>query len=236
MTRAAREASQREQANTDGESRFIRTNTCRPIPMTERAVQLKLARNMHGKRSSKKNLEGLYEVLVPGSNILKVSPTTSTIKEPGKPTVTVRNSDFAKFGMTQEIQTPLKVYSDRRGLRTSEKLVEDQIQSHIKQFTRKLKGDKKMKHRQRDPGSGVSSSRSNISRAMRGRIPKIPNIVALRNQFVLPQHDLPSELVIPEQSASSSALQQVDSAPTHGKRSSDKKDGARHTVLNRHQI
>ena len=40
---------------------------------------------------------------------------------------------------------------------------------------RKLKDDKKMKHPRREPGSGVSSSRLIISRAMRGRIPKIPN-------------------------------------------------------------
>ena len=96
------------------------------------------------KKKGKKNLEGLYEVLVPGSNILKVSPTASTIKQPGKPTVTVRNSDIAKFGTKKERQIPLKAYADRRGPRTCEKLVEEQIQSHIKQFARKLKGDKKM--------------------------------------------------------------------------------------------
>ena len=39
-----------------------------------------------------------------------------------------------------------------------------------------------MKHRKRDPGSGVSSSKPNISGAMRGRIPKIPNFLAIRNQ------------------------------------------------------
>ena len=39
-----------------------------------------------------------------------------------------------------------------------------------------------MKHRKPDPGSGVSSNKSNISRAMRGRIPKIPNFLAIRNQ------------------------------------------------------
>ena len=131
-TRALREASQRKQAITDDESRFIRTNTCRPILVTERAVQLKLAHKVHGKRRSKKNLKCLNRVLAPGSTILKVSPTTSTIKESGKPTVTVRNSDIAKFGTTQEIQTPLKVYADRRGPRTCEKLVDEHIQSHKK--------------------------------------------------------------------------------------------------------
>ena len=39
-----------------------------------------------------------------------------------------------------------------------------------------------MKHRKRDPGSGISSSKSNISRAMRGRIPKVPNFLAMRNE------------------------------------------------------
>ena len=153
-----------------------------PIPVKERAVELKLARKFHGKRGSKKNLEGLYKVLAPGSHILKVSPTKSTIKEPGKPVVTARNSDIAKFGTQLEPQTPLKVYADRRGPRCGEKMVEKLIQSHIKEFTRKQKRDRKMKHHKRDPGSGVSSSKSNISRAMQGRIPKIPNFLAIRNQ------------------------------------------------------
>ena len=78
-------------------------------------------------------------MLAPGSNILKVVPTTSTIKEPGKPAVTVRKSDIAKLGTLQERQTPLKVYADRRGPRTEEKLVEELIQSHIIENTRKIR-------------------------------------------------------------------------------------------------
>ena len=176
MTRATTEASARERASTDGESRFLKTKAIRPIPLKERSVELNLARKIHGKRRSKKKLEGLYEVLAPGSHILKVSPTTSTIKEPGKQIVTVRNSDIAKFGTHQERQTPLKVYADRRGPRAGEKVVQELIHSHIKEFTRKQKGDKKMKHRKREPGSGVSSQRSNISRAMRGRVAKIAKL------------------------------------------------------------
>ena len=145
-------------------------------------MELNLARKIHGKRRSKKNLEGLYEVLAPGSHILNVSPTTSTIKEPRKTIVTVRNSDVAKFGTQLERQKPLKAHADRRGPRSGEKLVEELIQSHVKEFTRKQKGDKKMKHRKRDPGSGVSSSKSNISREMRARVPKVPKFLALRNQ------------------------------------------------------
>ena len=60
-------------------------------------------------------------------------------------------------------------------------LVKNLSKSISTEFTRKQKGDKKMKHKKRDPGSGVPS-KSNISRAMRGRIPKIPNFLAMRSQ------------------------------------------------------
>ena len=76
----------------------------------------------------------------------------------------------------------MKAYADRRGPRSGEKLEEEMIQSHIKEFTRKQKRDKKMKQRKRDPGSRISSSKSNISQAMQSRIPKLPNFLAMRNQ------------------------------------------------------
>ena len=181
MSRVTQEAKSRERASNDGESRVLQAKATRPIPLKERAVELYLGRKVHGKRS-KKRLEGLYKVVAPGSYILKVSPTTSTIKELGKPVITVRNSDIAKFGTQLEWQIPLKPYAERRGPRSGKKLVEDLIQSHVKEFTRKQKGDKKMKHRKRDPGSGVSSSKSNTSSAMRGRVAKLPNFLAMQNQ------------------------------------------------------
>ena len=39
-----------------------------------------------------------------------------------------------------------------------------------------------MKHRKRDPGNGVSSSKSNISRAVRAQIPELLNFRASRKQ------------------------------------------------------
>ena len=79
MSRATQEAKTIERASTDGESRYLRTKAIRPITLKERAVEFNLARKIHGKRRSKKNLEGLYEVLDSGSHILKISPTTSMI-------------------------------------------------------------------------------------------------------------------------------------------------------------
>ena len=142
MSQATHEAKERERASTDGGSRFLRTKAIRSIPFKERAEELNLARKFHGKRRSRKNLEGFYEVLAPGSLILKVSPTTSMIKDPGKPMVTVRNSEIAKFGTQLERQTPLKAYADRKGPRSGEKFVDELIRSHAKEFKRKQKGDK----------------------------------------------------------------------------------------------
>ena len=129
----------RERTSTDGESRFLGTKATRPIPLKERAVDLKLARKILGKWRCKKILQGLYKVLASGSHFLEVGPTKLTFKEPGKPVVTVRNSDIAKFGTQLEQQTPLKVYADRRGPRSGEKLVAELIQSRIKEFTKSKK-------------------------------------------------------------------------------------------------
>ena len=81
-----------------------------------------------------------------------------------------------------------------------------------------------MKHRKRDPGSGVSSSRSNVSRAMRGRIPKILDILPNRSQDNEEQTNMASELVLSAHSVPSSALQQMEPASltVQGKRTSDR--------------
>ena len=100
-----------------------------------------------------------------------------------------------------------------------EKLVEEHIQSQIKQFTMKIKGDKKTKNRRCEPGNRVSSSRSNISRAMRGRIPKIPNFLTLRNQRQEEIAASNSEMTILPHPASSSA---PTTFTTQAKRSSDR--------------
>ena len=88
--------------------------------------------------------------------------------------LTMRNRYIAKFGTREERKTKLTEYINRRGHRTHEKTTEAKILSHIKECTRIQKGDRKMKHRKRETGSGVSSNKSNIARAMRVRMPKVP--------------------------------------------------------------
>ena len=75
--------------------------------------------------------------------------------------------------------------------------------------------DKKIKHDKRDPGSEVSSSKPNISRSMRGQIPKIPNFLAIRNQ----QQEA-STVSHSEQPTTSSAT--TTAAAKHPQRSSDR--------------
>ena len=175
MCKATRDAATRERVAADNESRFLRTTKAqRAIPIKEHAVQINIARNKHPHKRSKKNLDGLYEVLAPGSAVQKADQYTSVIREPGKVEVTVRNSDNAKFGTRDERKTKLMEYVNRRGPRTHEKTTEAKIFSHIKESTRIQKGDRKMKHRKRETGSGASSNKPTIARAMRVRMPKIP--------------------------------------------------------------
>ena len=156
------------------------------------------------------NIPNLLTNDIKGENpwyIPKDCATTTT-----KFVLAAKKSHIAKIGTLQELQTPLKAYADQQEPRNSVKLLEKPLQSHIKEHSRKIKGDKKMKHRTPAPGSGVSFSRSHIARAMRGRIMNLPNFPALNNQPDISQSDWQSELIIPLPTAFTSALQQVQPA------------------------
>ena len=122
MCKATHNASSHERLATDNESRFLRTTkVSRPIPLKEHAVQINIARKKHAHKRWKKNLDGLYEALAPGSVVQKTDQYTSVIREPGKLEVTVRNSDIAKFGTHDERKTKLMNYVNHRGPRIHEK-------------------------------------------------------------------------------------------------------------------
>ena len=147
--------------------------------------------------------------------------------EPGKVDVTVRNSDIAKFGTRDERKTKLMEYVNCRGPRIHDKSTEAKIFSHIKESIRIQKGDRKMKHRKRETGSGLSSTKSSIARTMRVRMPRIPENVApqelptiletapeqqiITTEVLIapPPTNSQSELAIPSTSAQAAALQQV---------------------------
>ena len=73
-----------------------------PFPQTKRSLDLKLARQVN--KSSKRDLQGLNETLVP---VVTRTFTTSISKEPFVPEVRVRNSDNAKIGPKTKIDTSL---------------------------------------------------------------------------------------------------------------------------------
>ena len=162
------------------------------------------------------------------------------IREPGKLEITVRNSDIAHFGTSDERKTKLMDYAYRRGPRVHEKLTEAKILSHTNEFTRIQKGARKLKHRKRDTGSGNSSNKSNIARAMQVCMPKVPaNLVPpettsqpemnpdqqniISELAIAPpptrQH---AELIIPSTSTSIQAMRQVLPRTTKRTRNSPK--------------
>ena len=228
MCKATKDAYSRERLAGDNDSRFLHTTKAhRPIPFKEHTLQLNIARRKHPNRCWKKNLDGLYEVLAPGSVVQNTDQYTSVFREPRKLEITVRNSDIAKFGTRDEQKTQLMEYVNRKWLRVHQKSTEAKNLSHTKEFTRIQKGDRKMKHRQRDTGSRVSSNKSNIARAMRVRMPKVPaNLVPpettsqpeinpdqqnIASEVIIapPPTGQRSELIIPSTSAPVEALRQV---------------------------
>ena len=182
---ASTRARTEQEKRNDGEDRFIKSDVIhRAIPCSERSVQVKLAGKVHENQRQKKNLDGLCEVLAPGSTVCKISPTTSVIKEPYKQEVRVRNSDIAKFGTRIERVTELAQYIERRPKKINEKTLEQKIQQHKGDLFRKNTGEKKIKRnkKQTDDVSVVSSGRScistasNIARSLKMRVPKKPEI------------------------------------------------------------
>ena len=164
-----------------GEQRLIWSKgVSRPIPCSERNIQVKIARKIHESQRQKKNLDRLYEVLAPGSTVCKISPTTSVIKEPNRQEVRVQNSGIAKFGTIAERDADLGQYIERRPKKIYEKTVEKKIMKHRRALVRKNTGDKKIKRnkKQADDISVVSSGRScistasNVASSLKMRIPK----------------------------------------------------------------
>ena len=117
-------------------SRFIlHPKLTNPIPRTERSLELKLARKIS--KRSKKDLRGFWETLVPGCTVVRTSPTTTAIKEPGVPEVKVRNSDIAKFGTRTERDTELWQYAQRRTLpcdKTTEEKIAQIFENNLTQL------------------------------------------------------------------------------------------------------
>ena len=152
----------------DGEQRLIKSEgVSRPIPCSERSIQVKLARKIHESQQQKKNFDGLHGELAPGSTVCKVNPTTSVIKEPNRQEVQVQNWDIAKFGTKAERDTELTQYIERRPKKIYEKTIEQKINKHRRDLIGKNTGDKKIKRnrKQADDISVVPSGRCCISSA-----------------------------------------------------------------------
>ena len=132
--RLSKDAVQRSNADHKKKSRLIpHKDVGQAVPRTEASITLKLAKKKPKKKRSKKSLDGLYEVLAPGSSVIKSDAYMSIIKEPGKREVTIRNSDLANFGTKAERQTELRNYADRRPKIPSGKTKEDLINQHAKE-------------------------------------------------------------------------------------------------------
>ena len=117
----------------------------------------------------------MYQILAPGSCVIKSKDHNTIIKEPGKREVTIRDSDLAKFGTKAGRQTDLRWYTDCRPKTPMRKTSEQLINRHAKNAKQKIEGDKKIKHKRiNDDTSFVSSILSKVLRALPVRMPNKP--------------------------------------------------------------
>ena len=131
--------------------------------------ELKLARTVS--EQPKRDFGCFWETLAPGSTVVRRSSTTTAIKEPGVPEMKVRNSDIANFDTRAERNTELWQYAQRR-LLPYDKMTEEKVAQHSKELKIKYRRDIKIRLRQADNASGISSANSKISKAMSSRKPK----------------------------------------------------------------
>ena len=128
-----KDAARRRNADPEKESKLIsHPEVGLPLPRTETSLAVKLAKKKPKTKSSKKSLDGLYEVSAPCSSVVKTDTYVSVIKEPEKRDVTICNSDLAKFGTKAERQTELQMYANRRPKILSGKTTEDLKNQHAK--------------------------------------------------------------------------------------------------------
>ena len=112
ICRAKQDAGRRYRDSDNKESQFIiHLKISNPIHRTEASLNIKIARKLPNKRRAKKQLAGLYEVLKPGSYVIKSSPRTTIINEPGRAPVKLRDRDLAKFGTKAESAINLWTYA-----------------------------------------------------------------------------------------------------------------------------
>ena len=108
-----KDATKRQKEDPNKESRLIsHPDVGQPVPRTEASLEVKLAKKRPRTKRSKKSLDGLYDVLAPGSSVIKTNEHTSVIKEPGKRDVTIRNSNLAKFGTKAEREYSTSTQND----------------------------------------------------------------------------------------------------------------------------
>ena len=174
MCQAKQDAGRRYRNSTDKESRFNnQPKLTNPIPRTEASLKVKLARKLPHKKRAKKQLAGLYEVLKPGSNVTNSLPTTTKTNESGRSPVKVRDSGLAKFGTKAQRATNLWTCAQRRPA-PYEQTTETKIAKHSIDLRKHKRVETKIRHRQRNTTSLVSSVNSNVTRALTVRKPSKP--------------------------------------------------------------
>ena len=207
MTKAQVDAGQQYNGEKNkAVSRFIlHPKLSNPIPRTETTLEMKGVQKTETRSSRSLGHIG------PWNYGCKHFTDDYGHKKLGVPDLKVRNSDIAKLGTKDERNRDFWQYVQRRAFHY-DKTTEKKVAYHSKEMKKKYGGDIKIRHRQADNTSGVSSEKSSMSEAMSTRKPSKP-------QFSTSQRRKSSET--PNASASSSTSSPSDSKEKRNRRAPD---------------
>ena len=174
--RLSKDASRRKKADPDKESRVIpHLDVGLAVQRTETSLSVKLAKK---KTKDQKVKEKPWWALR-GSGAWFFSSQDRCIYFRHKKTREERslNSQLWFGEIWDKCRAPadLQIYANRRPKEPSGKITEDLINQHSREARKKLEGNKKIKHRKiADDASAVSSIQSNVTRALKVRLPTKP--------------------------------------------------------------
>ena len=96
MILASRDASEKDETSEDGDQGFFLQETFDARYLYQNMPAIYKGPGNSVKNRPKRNLKSIYEVVAPGSTIVKVILSRSKVKEPGRPIVTVGDSNVAE--------------------------------------------------------------------------------------------------------------------------------------------
>ena len=156
--------------NTGKIPRTFRMNPQQTLePVAESSKGLQLARKTITSTRSKKQHQGLYEVISEGAQLVKTSGSTLTIKYPGQADTVLHKSEVTRFDRPAQPRVPLIKFAARKTVINHHEKLQQTMKVHQREQMTKLKGERTIRKRQQD--SPTNQNLTNLAKVHRTKVP-----------------------------------------------------------------